>query len=58
MCKSCNVLYINGIKCHEHGCPEAWKDHTKECLWCGQEFKPEFNGQKCCSDECADSYFN
>jgi len=23
MCNSCQVLYINGIECHETGCPEA-----------------------------------
>lgn len=26
MCDSCEVLTINGVYCHELGCPEAWKD--------------------------------
>ncbi len=29
-CQSCEVIYINGAKCHEHGCPElkieAWRN--------------------------------
>lgn len=56
MCNSCEVLYINGLKCHEHGCPEAWKDYKKECVWCGQEFIPESKHQDCCSDDCSESY--
>ena len=24
MCESCEELNINGINCHEHGCPEAF----------------------------------
>jgi hypothetical protein len=56
MCKSCEVLYINGVKCHETGCPEAWKDEKHECAWCGQDFEPEFDGQKCCSESCNNAY--
>jgi len=47
---------INGIYCHEQGCPDAWKDYKKECKWCGQEFQPEWKEQACCSRECAADY--
>ena len=58
MCKSCEVLYINGIKCHETGCPDAWMDYTKKCKWCGSEFKPEDRYQSFCSEDCAECYNN
>jgi len=56
MCHSCEVLNINGINCHEIGCPEAWKDYERECAWCGTTFKPEERYQKCCSHSCHVSY--
>ena len=34
MCDSCEVLNINGVNCHEHGCPDAWKDYKTECYEC------------------------
>lgn len=52
MCNSCEVLYINGVKCHETGCPEAWKDQIFDCIWCGTEFTPEYKGQDYCSESC------
>ena len=52
MCNSCNVLNINGINCHETGCPESWKDEKRECDWCGMQFLPEEKFQSCCSDDC------
>ncbi len=58
MCDSCEVLVINGIRCHELGCPEAWRDKTRDCAWCGREFKPVERHQLCCSDECAELYCN
>jgi hypothetical protein len=57
-CESCEVLYINGIKCHEPGCPDAWQDEYRECAWCGSEFKPEERDQRFCDDECQESYYN
>jgi len=56
MCNSCEVLFINGLKCHEYGCPESWKDYTNECEWCGSEFTPEYDGQKFCDEDCAEAY--
>jgi hypothetical protein len=41
MCQSCEALTINGVLCHEHGCPDAWRDYKRKCAWCGQEFIPE-----------------
>lgn len=55
MCNSCEVLRINGVLCHETGCPDAWKA-TKECAWCGQAYTPETRWQKCCSDDCTEAY--
>ena len=56
MCDSCEVLNINGLNCHERGCPEAWKDKKVECKWCGTEFKPEERGQEFCTISCAEAY--
>lgn len=57
MCKSCEVVHINGVLCHEIGCPDAWKDYTRTCLWCGREFKPHQSPrQTCCSGGCAKAY--
>ena len=58
MCEQCEALMINGLYCHEIGCPVAWKDYNRECKWCGQEFKPEDQGQKFCEDSCAESYYS
>jgi len=55
-CPGCEVSYINGVRCHEHGCPEAWKDYKSECKWCGRLFKPEERGQYFCDESCAESY--
>lgn len=57
MCEQCNTMVINGVLCHEHGCPDAWKDYKKECVWCGQEFMPEYAHQTHCSIECIDTDF-
>jgi len=56
MCDQCEIVYINGVKCHEIGCPDAWKDETRECKWCGYEFKPEEKNQDFCEVSCAKSY--
>ena len=56
MCQQCEVLYINGIKCHEIGCPLAYLDETRECKECGTKFKPEDRRQVFCSDHCGAIY--
>jgi len=57
MCDQCEALMINGVLCHEHGCPAAWKDYDRVCRWCGQVFRPEDNKQECCSDSCRAAYY-
>jgi hypothetical protein len=56
MCQSCEVLNINGLNCHETGCPDAWKDYKRKCKWCGQEFKPEEKYQDYCDNNCYCAY--
>ena len=58
MCEQCEAVRINGVLCHEHGCPNAWQDYTRECKWCGAEFMPEERGQAFCCEDCAESYGN
>jgi hypothetical protein len=55
-CHSCQIININGIRTHEIGCPDAWKDYTRKCKWCGSEFKPEKANQECCCHSCAVAY--
>ena len=52
LCDSCDCLFINGHKCHEHGCPDAWKDQVRECAECGCEYTPEDKDQVFCSNHC------
>lgn len=52
-CDGCSPSMINGVLCHEHGCPDAWRDHTAECFECGCDFLPRERGQRIC-DDCAD----
>ena len=51
-CDQCEAMMINGVFCHETGCPDAWM-HEQECDWCGQKFMPEYAEQICCTPECA-----
>lgn len=37
-CDSCQMLAINGVPCHETGCPKAWKDEKRECSDCGRNY--------------------
>ena len=56
MTTCCEILNINGIRTHETGCTEAWKDYDRNCKWCGQAFRPEERYQQLCSDDCAECY--
>ncbi len=56
MCNQCEILFINGVKCHETGCPDSWKDEQRSCKWCGQEFKPVNQYQECCDNSCESAY--
>ena len=61
-CDQCEALSINGVACHETGCPNSWKDpatgepYTVKCKFCGCDFTPEDKDQYLCSDDCANSY--
>ena len=57
-CEQCEVVMIQGVRCHEHGCPDAWQDENRECSWCGSEFQPEGRWQTFDDDTCYASYNN
>lgn len=44
-CSQCEVAVLNGVACHEHGCPNA----TRECVECGTVIPR--HEQRC--DDCA-----
>ena len=52
-CDSCEVLSINGVVCHERGCPDAWKSRPRECKECGRSFIPEELDEWFCDEECS-----
>ncbi len=39
-CDGCTMVHVNGVGCHELGCPESWRDVKRDCTWCGVEFYP------------------
>jgi hypothetical protein len=51
-CDGCSPSMINGVLCHESGCPDAWRDHAKECWVCGCDFYPSARFQIICDDCC------
>ena len=57
MCQSCQAVTINGLVCHERGCPDAWKDYKRTCKWCGSEFTPDDRYQTCCDEDCISAYY-
>jgi hypothetical protein len=46
-CHSCEILSINGVICHERGCPETV--YSVDCFGCGYEFESgsRTRGQLC-----------
>lgn len=62
-CNSCCVVSINGVACHEIGCPDKWidpstgKGYVRECKWCGSGFEPEDRFSKFCDVSCLESYY-
>lgn len=56
-CDGCNPAMLNGVLCHERGCPDAWRDRPSECKWCGAEFFPEYSGQTFCDESCRCTYY-
>jgi len=55
-CESCEVVMVNGVCCHEHGCPDSWKRSRRDCKSCGSTFTPESRGQVFCDDMCAGAH--
>jgi hypothetical protein len=49
-CDGCQPANINGVFCHETGCPDAWRDHESECDECGMDFYPKSRGERVCQD--------
>lgn len=49
-CGQCEPLMINGVFCHEHGCPNAWRDTKIACFVCGFDFYPKERYQIVCND--------
>jgi hypothetical protein len=49
-CDGCDPSRINGVLCHETGCPYAWKDRAVECSECGCDFYREQQHQRVCPD--------
>lgn len=37
-CDGCSPMMINGLLCHEQGCPDAWRDRRRDCNECGCDF--------------------
>lgn len=62
-CDQCQVLSIQGVACHETGCPNSWIDPVtgkafqQECYACGSMFLPGTKGQRYCSTDCQESYY-
>lgn len=54
-CSACQVVMINGVRCHEIGCPEAWRDYEIECCDCGCDFKRTSPRQIRCN-ECTEAF--
>lgn len=55
-CNSCQLMRIQGVLCHETGCPDAWEDELRKCKWCDREFSPESKNQLCCDKSCMAGY--
>jgi len=56
-CDGCSPSMVNGVLCHEHGCPEAWQDMRRECPWCGARFLPEHKDAAFCNGDCEAAYY-
>ena len=54
-CDGCTPCTVNSTLCHEHGCPDGWRDYERECRWCGSEFYPETKWQAECDESCAEA---
>lgn len=49
-CPSCEAARINGVFCHEAGCPDSHLFTVRECKECGCDFTPEDQHDYICHD--------
>jgi hypothetical protein len=52
-CNSCSPSRINGVLCHEAGCPDAWRDYRKTCVFCNRPFYAPGNRKACLCHTCS-----
>jgi hypothetical protein len=50
-CNHCEALMINGLFCHETGCPEARRERARHCPECGTRHDDVADAAMCCADE-------
>lgn len=59
-CNQCESAYINGVFCHETGCPNTRKRYNEDtdewekvytCHECGMGYTVQGNAELCCSTE-------
>lgn len=55
-CPSCQLARINGVVCHETGCPDSHLFVTRDCKFCGSTFSPEERDSRFCSPCCGATY--
>lgn len=54
-CSACEIVFVNGVATHEHGCPRSWinpitdKPYPRSCRECGSYFAPESRSQYFCN---------
>lgn len=58
-CNQCQMLNINGVPCHETGCPnerkrwdtdnEEWVATSFRCPECGEKYEHEMDAAFCCA---------
>ena len=49
-CDGCSPAMVNGKLCHEHGCPDSWRDYSVPCRECGCNFLRSERHQRVCPD--------
>lgn len=54
LCSQCEALVINGVPCHETGCPNARE--RRECDECGSVFVADSIQQSTCGHTCFVAY--
>lgn len=64
-CPNCEVLCINGVACHETGCPTRHvnpatdEPYQTSCSWCGSMCPMTApTGRSFCDDDCRESFYS